>query len=221
MKPKTILWSCLVLTLIAIGVLALAGRDRQGVELAAQHEKELEAMRLELEQAKASAGALESELNRLRKDNQELLRLRGEVRQLRDDKQALASQAQSAQAAAQRAQAQAIELAEATKQRMAALDRQAEYEARIKATVDASGGLTSPEGQAAADCINNLRQVDGAKQQWALENKMSTNAIPNPKDLLPYFRDNALPACPSGGAYTFNAVSLVPACSIPGHVLPQ
>src|SRR5439155_16735646 len=147
---------CLVLTLIVIVVLALAGRNRQGVELAAQYEKELEAMRSELEQAKASAGALESELNRLRKDNQELLRLRDEVRQLRDDKQTFAKQAQSAQAAAQRAQAQAIELAEATNQRMAALNRQAEYEARIKETVDASSGLTSPQGQAATSCINNL-----------------------------------------------------------------
>src|SRR5262249_40750310 len=107
------------------------------------------------------------------------------------------------------------------KQQIAALNRQAEYEARIKATVDASGGLTSPQGQAAEDCINNLRQIDGAKQQWALENKMSTNAIPNTKDILPYFRDNALPTCPSGGAYTLNAVSLVPACSFPGHIVPQ
>jgi len=32
-----------VLTIIAIVLLALAGRNRQGVELAAQHEKELEA----------------------------------------------------------------------------------------------------------------------------------------------------------------------------------
>ena len=27
-------------------------------------------------------------------------------------------------------------------------------------------------------CINNLRQVDGAKQQWALETKQATNATP-------------------------------------------
>lgn len=210
-----------MLTLIAIVVLTLAGRNRQDAELAAQHEKELEALRSELEQAKTSAGALESELNRLRKDNQELLRLRGEVRQLRDDKQTLASQAQSAQAAAQSAQAQANEVVEAQKQRVAALNRQAEYEARIKAAVDAAGGLASPQGQAAAACIDNLRQIDGAKQQWALENKMSTNAIPNPQDILPYFRDKVIPACPSGGAYTLNAVSPVPTCSIPGHVLPQ
>src|SRR5947209_19333386 len=26
-------------------------------------------------------------------------------------------------------------------------------------------------------CINNLRQIDGAKQQWALETKQATNAV--------------------------------------------
>jgi len=166
------------MTFIASGILVLAGCNSQDAELAAQREKELEALRAELEQAKASAAALEPELARLRKDTQELLRLRNEVGMLRDAKQTFAKQAQTAQAAAQRAQAQANELAEAENQRMATLNRQTEYEARIKAAVDASGGLTSPQGQATAACINNLRQIDGAKQQWALENRFCRRVPP-------------------------------------------
>jgi len=70
-------------------------------------------------------------------------------------------------------------------------------------------------------CINNLRQIDAAKQQWALENDRPANAVPTAADLLPYFRDGLFPACPVGGVYSLNAVGLPPTCSVPGHSLPQ
>jgi prepilin-type N-terminal cleavage/methylation domain-containing protein len=35
-------------------------------------------------------------------------------------------------------------------------------------------------------CINNLRQIDGAKQQWALENKQAPTATPAATDIQPY-----------------------------------
>src|SRR4029079_3450231 len=35
-------------------------------------------------------------------------------------------------------------------------------------------------------CINNLRQIDGAKQQWALETKAAANASPAATDIQPY-----------------------------------
>src|ERR1700719_983124 len=34
-------------------------------------------------------------------------------------------------------------------------------------------------------CINNLRQIDGAKQQWALENKVSATATPSGANIQP------------------------------------
>ena len=70
-------------------------------------------------------------------------------------------------------------------------------------------------------CINNLRQIDSAKQQWALENKKSVAAIPTAQEILPYLKDQIFPVCPSGRAYAINAVALVPTCSIPGHALAQ
>jgi multidrug efflux pump subunit AcrA (membrane-fusion protein) len=149
------------------------------------------------------------------------------VRQLREDNQQLAkqvqsarSEAQTAQAAAQGAQAQAAELAEAEIQRLANANQQADYKARINAIVDANGGLATAQGQAAAACINNLRQIDGAKQQWALENRKSADAIPTPQDLAKFIRSGILPTCPAGGVYTLNAVRADPTCSIPGHALP-
>ncbi len=70
-------------------------------------------------------------------------------------------------------------------------------------------------------CINNLRQIDGAKQQWALENKKTADNVPTRKDLLPYLRDHKFPVCPAGGTYTINRVADSPECSHPGHKLPE
>jgi hypothetical protein len=69
-------------------------------------------------------------------------------------------------------------------------------------------------------CINNLRQIDAAKQQWALENNKTDITIPTTLDLLPYLKGGVFPVCPGGGTYTINAVGLPPTCSIPGHTLP-
>ena len=67
-------------------------------------------------------------------------------------------------------------------------------------------------------CINNLRQIDGAKHQWALENKKPVTAVPTVEELDPYLR--ARIQCPAGGVYTLNAVGEPPTCSIPTHQLP-
>jgi len=67
-------------------------------------------------------------------------------------------------------------------------------------------------------CINNLRQLDAAKQQWALEKNKQSTDVPVMEDLKPYLR--AIPHCPAGGTYTLNAVGQPPECSIPKHELP-
>ncbi len=71
-------------------------------------------------------------------------------------------------------------------------------------------------------CINNLRQIDGAKQQWALENKKSDSDSPGSTDVAPYIKNNQYPSCPSSGTYTIGAVNTDPTCnrSSLGHVLP-
>ncbi|HXJ75693.1 MAG TPA: hypothetical protein VNM37_22745, partial [Candidatus Dormibacteraeota bacterium] len=46
-------------------------------------------------------------------------------------------------------------------------------------------------------CINNLRQLDAAKNQWALEKAKTATDVPVQKDLLPYLRQ--WPVCPAGG----------------------
>jgi len=70
-------------------------------------------------------------------------------------------------------------------------------------------------------CINNLRQIDNAKQQWALENNKKNEDVPAVSDLTPYLKDGKLPVCPAGGVYTIGALTNSPVCSIPNHKLPE
>ena len=70
-------------------------------------------------------------------------------------------------------------------------------------------------------CISNLRQIDAAKQQWALENKKAENDTPTRADLKPYLAKKQFPVCPAGGAYTINPASKQPECSHEGHSLSE
>jgi prepilin-type N-terminal cleavage/methylation domain-containing protein len=55
--------------------------------------------------------------------------------------------------------------------------------------------------------VNNLRITEGAKDQWALENKQGTGALPVPTDIAPYMKNNKFPpTLIVGEAYNINAV---------------
>jgi prepilin-type N-terminal cleavage/methylation domain-containing protein len=70
-------------------------------------------------------------------------------------------------------------------------------------------------------CINNLRQLNSAVQQWAMENGQSAGAPPPDMqtDLTPYIQLNSntsIPACPAGGTYTIYNIGSTPqvSCSL-------
>ena len=73
-------------------------------------------------------------------------------------------------------------------------------------------------------CINNLRQIDGAVQQWALENKVAANSSVSFTDISSYLKNSCV--CPAGGvafsdSYTLNGVTNKPTCKKDStHVLP-
>jgi competence protein ComGC len=67
-------------------------------------------------------------------------------------------------------------------------------------------------------CIANLKSIDGAKQQWAVDKKKKPTTIPTEKDLYGdglYIKFT--PECPTGGKYSINAVNAKPTCSVEGH----
>ena len=74
-------------------------------------------------------------------------------------------------------------------------------------------------------CIHNLRQIDGAVQQWALENKANASDTVTENNIESYLGhganiNNIL--CPSAGlgvttfagSYTVSTVATAPACAI-------
>jgi hypothetical protein len=72
-------------------------------------------------------------------------------------------------------------------------------------------------------CLNNLRQIDGAKQQWALENGKTTNDIPSWEGIRPYVGrgpqgDLSGLRCPYGGTYVLGRVGDSPRCSMCGSM---
>ena len=65
-------------------------------------------------------------------------------------------------------------------------------------------------------CINNLRIIDAAENQYALENgKKTGDAAPSQANLLVYIgrASSAFPAEPLGGSYTIGAIGIAPVCS--------
>ena len=86
-----------------------------------------------------------------------------------------------------------------------------------------TGRTASLEVRQRNACINNLRQIDAAKNEWALEKRKAAGTSVAEADIKPYIKLDAngnLPRCPAGGTYTIGKVGEKPTCSIPGHELP-
>lgn len=198
-------WACLLLVVVA--EVALFHANRENEELST----DLHATQTQIRQMQAAFDALRSsdvglqaaEISRLRKQNQiltnQIAQWRTEFDQANFENQSNSQHLATARTAL-RLQADHLE----------------ELQTQSQQILDASAAIIARK-----TCINNLRLIDDAKQQWAVDNNEPDNAQPNVKDLLPYFTDNTFPVCPDGGVYTLNAVDEVPTCSIPDHQLPQ
>lgn len=69
------------------------------------------------------------------------------------------------------------------------------------------------------NCINNLRMIDGAKDQWAIENNKMDSDLVTPEGCSPYIK-GGWPICPVGGQYSVTTVAEPPVCSVgAGHSL--
>ena len=87
--------------------------------------------------------------------------------------------------------------------------------------------MRARETSRAHSCIANLKQIDAAKEQWAMDQRANaTDPAPVDTDLYgtgSYIRNT--PSCPSGGIYTIGDLSTPPICSIgtsttPAHTMP-
>ncbi len=69
-------------------------------------------------------------------------------------------------------------------------------------------------------CINNLRQIDGAINEWALEtgqsNGVSVGGVATVSAYIKLNSNNSVPGCPASGTYTTANVGATPqvSCSL-------
>ena len=70
-------------------------------------------------------------------------------------------------------------------------------------------------------CIENLSQIESAKQIWGVEVGRTYGDIPSETDLIgPTLYIKERPRCPAGGNYRYNPIGTTASCdSSAGHVL--
>ena len=205
MNPKRwFAWVCLALMLVAEILLFRANHEKDAALTslrAAQHENQQLSASLE-ELKNSNAGLQAAEIFGLRKQNAILTNKLASVQASND---LLVAESQK--------NAQHLTTART------ALQLQQEHLAQLQTEneqIAVAHALTVQR----TTCINNLREIDAAKQQWALEKNKTTTAVPTVANLLPYLTGGVMPVCPAGGIYTLNAVDEMPSCSITGHDLP-
>jgi prepilin-type N-terminal cleavage/methylation domain-containing protein len=62
-------------------------------------------------------------------------------------------------------------------------------------------------------CISNLRQIDQAKESFAMENSLSNGAIVVSSNIWPEYIKGLFPACPAGGTYDIKPIGQEPSCT--------
>jgi competence protein ComGC len=71
-------------------------------------------------------------------------------------------------------------------------------------------------------CIETLRRVRNAKEEFFMENHLPSTHTPTLSDLVgpdKYLKNT--PECPSGGTYSFGSGTEEPTCNHIGHALDQ
>jgi chromosome segregation ATPase len=194
-------WICLALMLVAEILLFRANHERDRVQTDLRDaQQQLHDVQKELDTLKSStAGEQAGTIVSLRKQN-EALTTKVNALQKNVDRLELESQQTSQHLSTAR---------DALALQQAHLQQLQEDQQRAAAAASANA------------CINSLRLIAAAKQQWALDKNKAATDVPTIQDLAGYFQDGNFPVCPDGGTYTINAVGEAPACSIANHVLPQ
>lgn len=220
---------CLIAALGGAGAMFVVAQKEKGAL-----QSQLTELREQVRQAEAKA-ADPKEVERLRaqareaaefkKEAEEVHRLRGEVTLLRKDKavfeQASAENVQLRQQV-QQAQRLQAELGALQSERLRLTNEieQALRVLRLQGSVGVPIVEQARERAVKNSCIANLKQIDGAIQQWALESRKVAASPVDMRGVVEYLKGRVLPLCPAGGIYRPGpTVSASPTCTIPGHTL--
>ena len=163
----------------------------------------LESKVAELEEARNSAINAD-EYERLRKQADEVYKLRGEISQLRRENQQFALKAQQQPQPIAQAVVHDPFFDEDFPE--ASLSEQELAQLRI-------------QRQHATVCVEHLKNLEEAKTKWATSNNKNGGEQVLANEVLAYVPNQTMPLCPSGGTYTFNEIGIPASCSVEGHSL--
>jgi prepilin-type N-terminal cleavage/methylation domain-containing protein len=94
----------------------------------------------------------------------------------------------------------------------------------LLAAIAIPGFVNARNESRASACVNNLRQIDQAKEEAAMANNWADARALSAGDITAvngYLQGGSTPTCRAAGTYSYNNVGTRPTCSIAGaHVLP-
>jgi hypothetical protein len=62
-------------------------------------------------------------------------------------------------------------------------------------------------------CRNNLRCIDNAKEQFAVQHNSTNGTVITEADITQFMKGFKMPICPENGQYRINAYGVSPSCS--------
>ena len=65
-----------------------------------------------------------------------------------------------------------------------------------------------------AGCFNNLKQIELAKEQWAIQENRADGSGVDTNGVNQFLGGGAPPVCPAGGIYEYNRLGMAPECSV-------
>ena len=88
--------------------------------------------------------------------------------------------------------------------------------------------IRAREVSQARACQSNMKNLIGAKERWAMDNRRGATDTPSMSDVaVPGVYIRSVPQCPAGGTYTVGSLDELPTCSIGGipgdpaaHIVP-
>ena len=81
--------------------------------------------------------------------------------------------------------------------------------------------MTARDSSRAQACVSNLEEISAAKEQYAMDARLTDSAVPTSANLAPAYI-KTMPTCPANGIYAIGTIATNPTCSIGGtHVIPN
>jgi prepilin-type N-terminal cleavage/methylation domain-containing protein len=97
----------------------------------------------------------------------------------------------------------------------------------VLAAIAVPNFVKARESARRSTCLGNMKQVESAKEQWAMDNKKASGDTVTSADIAIHFHPSYIktyPSCPAGGTYTIGVIGTNISCSKAAapdlHVLP-